>query len=278
MLRKTQQGAANMTTNLQLATHNGGAVSSSQNKCAVCGLKNLCLPVGLNDAEVSRLDKIIGRRRRVERDENLCRMEQPFNNLYAVRFGHFKTSRVNHRGEQQITGFQMAGELLGMDAIGTGQHGCGVVALEDSEVCEIPFARLQELFADVPQLLQHFHRIMSQEIMREQNAMMFLANMRAEQRFALFLLNLSTRYAARGYSPNSYQLRMSREDIGDYLGLTIESISRLLSRFRSNGWIRVDKRDLTIVDRASLEALATGADQDGTKVAAKALGRTPAVA
>jgi CRP/FNR family transcriptional regulator len=252
-----------MTTTIQLATANGGKSGGTsgegQVKCALCSFKNLCLPVGLNDTDIGRLDKIIGRRRRIERDENLCRMEQPFTSLYAVRFGHFKTTRVNHLGEQQITGFQMAGELLGMDAIGSGRHACGVVALEDSEVCEIPFARLQELIGEVPQLLQHFHRTLSQEIMREQNQMLLLGNMRAEQRFAVFLLNLSTRYAARGYAANSYQLRMSREDIGDYLGLTIESISRLLSRFRGSGWIRVDKRDLTIVDRPSLEALATGA-------------------
>ena len=248
-----------MTTNIQLVSSNTGSGAASQNKCAMCGFKNLCLPLGLSETEIGRLDKIIGRRRRVDRDENLYRMEQPFTSLYAVRFGHFKTSQVNLRGEQQITGFQMAGELLGMDAIGAGRHACGAVALEDSEVCEIPFSRLQELFGEVPQLLQHFHRIMSQEIMREQNVMLFLGNMRAEQRFAVFLLNLSARYAARGYSPHSYQLRMSREDIGDYLGLTIESISRLLSRFRKSGWIRVENRDLTILDRASLEALSTGA-------------------
>src|SRR5476649_473892 len=232
---------------------------AAPNKCAVCSFKKLCLPLGLDDADVVRLDQIIGRRRRVQRDETLYRMDQPFGSLYAVRFGHFKTAQVNLRGEQQITGFQMAGDLLGMDAIGTGRHACSAVALEDSEVCEIPFGRLQELFAQVPQLLQHFHRIMSHEIMREQNVMLFLGNMRAEQRFAVFLLNLSSRYAARGYSPSHYQLRMSREGISDYLGLTIESISRLLSRFRKSGWIRVENRDLTIVDRTSLEALATGA-------------------
>ncbi|WP_445232139.1 fumarate/nitrate reduction transcriptional regulator Fnr [Duganella rhizosphaerae] len=258
-----------MTTNLQLAA-SGGTAGAGQSKCGMCGFKNLCLPQGLSDSEIGRLDKIIGRRRRVERDENLCRMEQPFHSLYAVRFGHFKTSRVNHSGQQQITGFQMAGELLGMDAIGSGQHACGVVALEDSEVCEIPFSRLQELFAEVPQLLRHFHRIMSQEIMREQNAMLFLGNMRAEQRFATFLLNLSTRYAARGYSPSSFQLRMSREDIGDYLGLTIESISRLLSRFRASGWIAVDKRELRILDHAKLESLATGIAQVAAPAAAPA--------
>ena len=141
-------------------------------------------------------------------------------------------NQINAAGEAQITGFQMAGELLGMDAISADRHHCDAVALEDSEVCEIPFAHLQDLFGQVPALLRHFHRIMSQEITREQNVMLLLGNMRAEQRFAVFLINLSARYAARGYSSTRFQLRMSREDIGNYLGLTIESISRLLSRFR----------------------------------------------
>jgi CRP/FNR family transcriptional regulator len=224
-------------------------------------MHQLCLPMGLENDDITRLDNIIGKRRRVLRDERLYQMDEPFRNLYAIRFGHFKTYQVNANGEQQITGFQMAGELLGMDAISGDRHHCDAVALEDSEVCEIPFERLEELFGEVPTLLRHFHRIMSQEITREQNVMLLLGNMRAEQRFAVFLVNLSARYAARGYSATSFQLRMSREDIGNYLGLTIESISRLLSRFKKQGWITVDKREMTLVDPAMLKALAAGTEQ-----------------
>ncbi|MEW7847855.1 fumarate/nitrate reduction transcriptional regulator Fnr [Massilia aurea] len=227
--------------------------------CASCSMHQLCLPMGLEDADIVRLDQIIGRRRRLARDERLYTVGEPFRNLYAVRFGHFKTFQVNASGEAQITGFQMAGELLGMDAIG-GTHHCDAEALEDSEVCEIPFARLEELFGEVPALLRHFHRIMSQEITREQNVMLLLGNMRAEQRFAVFLVNLSARYAARGYSSTQFQLRMSREDIGNYLGLTIESISRLLSRFRKQGWLEVDKREIVLLDPTRLKALAAGTD------------------
>ncbi len=124
-------------------------------------------------------------------------MGEPFRNLYAVRFGHFKTYQLNSHGLQQIAGLQMAGDVLGMDAIGSGSYSCGATALEDSEVCEIPYARLQELLIQMPQLLQQFHRMMSQEIAREQIMMLSLGNMRAEQRFAIFLLGLSARYAAR---------------------------------------------------------------------------------
>ncbi|QYF92705.1 fumarate/nitrate reduction transcriptional regulator Fnr [Massilia sp. PAMC28688] len=229
--------------------------------CGACSMHQLCLPMGLDEKDMVRLDSIIGQRRRVARDERLYQMGEPFRNLYAIRFGHFKTLQVNAAGEQQITGFQMAGELLGMDAISGDRHHCDAVALEDSEVCEIPFAHLEDLFGQVPTLLRHFHRIMSQEITREQNVMLLLGNMRAEQRFAVFLTNLSTRYATRGYSAQSFQLRMSREDIGNYLGLTIESISRILSRFKKQGLLAVDKRAMTILDPARMRAMAAGTEQ-----------------
>lgn len=227
-------------------------------KCSSCAMNKLCLPTGLDESDTGRLDKIIGRRRRVERGDTLFSMDQPFRSLYAVRFGHFKTFRINPNGEQQVVGFHMAGELLGMDGIGTDRHNSCAEALEDSEICEIPFARLDELFAELPQLQRHFHRLMSNEITRDQSAMMFLGGMRAEQRFAIFLLNQGARYAARGYSGTVFQLRMSREEIGNYLGLTIESVSRLLLRFKEKGWLRVALREVELLDRASMEAVASG--------------------
>jgi CRP/FNR family transcriptional regulator len=195
--------------------------------CAGCSMHQLCLPMGLDEDDMVRLDQVIGRRRRVARDE-------------------------------QITGFQMAGELLGMEAISGERYLCDAVALDDCEVCEIPFPALEGLFGEVPNLLRHFHRIMSQEITREQNVMLLLGNMRAEQRFAVFLVNLAARYAARGYSATQFQLRMSREDIGNYLGLTIESISRLLARFKKLGLLRVEKRGITLLDPPRLKAMAAG--------------------
>lgn len=214
--------------------------------------------MGLDEVDMERLDRIIGRRRKVERGDRLYCIGDPFTNLYAVRLGHFKTYRDNADGDHQITGFQMAGELLGMDAISTDRHHCHAVALEDSEVCEIPFSQLETLFSDMPTLLRHFHRLMSKEIMREQNVMLLLGNMRAEQRFAAFLVNLSSRYALRGYSPTRFQLRMSREDIGNYLNLTIESISRLLTSFKKRGLLKVANRDIEILDLAAIKTLANG--------------------
>jgi len=214
--------------------------------------------MGLDNNDMNRLDQIIGRRRKVARGANLFRIGDGFQNLYAIRLGHFKTCQVSQDGVEQITGFQMAGELLGMDAISTDLHHCTAVALEDSEVCEIPFGSLQQLLGDMPTLLRHFHRMMSQEITREQSVMLLLGNMQATQRFAAFLINLSSRYEARGYSPHTYQLRMSREEIGNYLGLTIESISRLLSKFKKEGLLRVSNRELELLDPPRLKAIAAG--------------------
>ena len=223
-------------------------------------MHQLCLPMGLGEADMQRLDQIIGRRRKIARDTMLYRMDDPFVNLYAIRLGHFKTAQIDPSGEQRITGFQMNGELLGMDAISTDHHHCEAVALEDSEVCEIPFSRLQELLGHIPTLLHHFHRMMSQEITREQTVMLQLGNMRADQRFAAFLVNLGARYAARGYSATDFQLRMSREDIANYLGLTIESISRLINKFKKLGLLKVSNREIGILDPVLLKAMAAGTE------------------
>lgn len=231
--------------------------------CATCSMHQLCLPMGLDNNDMDRLDQIIGRRRKVARGANLFRVGDAFQNLYAIRLGHFKTCQVSQDGVEQITGFQMAGELLGMDAISTDLHHCTAVALEDSEVCEIPFSSLQQLLGDMPTLLRHFHRMMSQEITREQSVMLLLGNMQATQRFAAFLVNLSSRYEARGYSPHTFQLRMSREEIGNYLGLTIESISRLLSKFKKEGLLKVSNREIELLEPQTLKAITAGTQTCG---------------
>ncbi|MCG2583985.1 fumarate/nitrate reduction transcriptional regulator Fnr [Massilia sp. TS11] len=227
-------------------------------QCSACSLHGVCLPTGLSDDEMQRLDSIIGRRRRVPRGASLFRTDEGFTKLYAIRVGHFKTCQLNASGEEQVTGFQMPGELLGLSAIGTQRHSCTAVALEDSEVCEIPFTQLESLLQEMPTLLRTFHALMSREITREQSAMLLLGSMRAEQRLAVFLVNMGSRYAARGYSPYNFQLRMLRDDIGNYLGLTIESVSRLLTRFRKEGLLRVSNREIEILDPDRLKALAAG--------------------
>jgi CRP/FNR family transcriptional regulator len=238
----------------------GSNVETLRVRCSTCSMHQLCLPMGLGLCDMEKLDQIISRRRKIARGATLFRIGDPFVNLYAIRLGHFKTDQINPSGEEQVTGFQMAGELLGMDAISTDRHHCSAVALEDSEVCEIPFSSLEQLLGDMPTLLRHFHRMMSQEITREQSVMLLLGNMQATQRFAAFIVNLASRYEARGYSGTKFQLRMSREEIGNYLGLTIESISRLLSKFKKEGWLRVSNREIEILNPAMLKAITAGTE------------------
>jgi CRP/FNR family transcriptional regulator len=203
---------------------------------------------------------------------------QNFVNLYVVRFGHFLTRRDDPRGERYITGFQMAGDLLGLDAIAYGEHVSTATALEYSEVCEMPYARLQSLMAEMPRMMEYFLQTMSQEILRDQSAIGFLGGLRADERLASLLVNLSARYAMRGLSPRRFALRMSRDDMARYLGLQLETVSRLLTRFRELGLIRLERRELDILDLNQLQAIAAGATRDGLshdRVMARHTGQSP---
>ena len=169
--------------------------------------------------------------------------------LYAVRTGFFKTCVSAEDGRDQVTGFQMAGELLGLDGISTDRHTCDAVALEDSQVCVIPYHQLEELSREVSDLQRQFHQIMSREIVRDHGVMLLLGSMRAEERLAAFLLNLTQRLQARGFSGSSLVLRMTREEIGSYLGLKLETVSRAFSRFQDDGLLEVEQRHIRIARR-----------------------------
>ncbi len=173
-----------------------------------------------------------------------------------MRSGFFKTRVATSDGRDQIAGFHMAGELLGVDGIGTGTHACDAVALEDGEYCVIPYERLEELSRRFEPLQQHFHRVMSREIVRDQGVMLLLGSMRAEERVAGLLVNLSQRFAARGYSPTEFVLRMTRAEIGSYLGIKLETVSRILTRFQQRGLLEVHQRQVRIADPAGLGKLA----------------------
>lgn len=231
--------------------------ASTDAHCDVCNASRLCLPIGLDPVNWIRFDDLVGQRRRIPRGAYLYRAGQPLRNLHAVRCGYFKTRRPGPAGEQ-VTGFQMGGELLGMDAIGSGVHSADAVALDDSVVCNISYAALERLFEEAPGLQRRFARLMSEEIDRDLHLALMLGHMRAEQRLATFLVDTGAAYAARGYSATQFQLRMPREDIASYLGLTIESISRLLARFTKLGLITVDKRTIVLLDPIRLAAMANG--------------------
>lgn len=223
--------------------------------CSGCSLRELCLPLGLSDEDVERLDQLVGARRALKRGEVLFHAGDRFDSLYAVRTGFFKTRISSEDGRDQVTGFQMAGELLGLDGISEDRHSCDAVALEDSQVCQIPYARLEELSHEVTDLQRQFHRIMSREIVRDHGVMLLLGGMRAEARLAAFVLNLTQRLQARGFSATSLVLRMTREEIGSYLGLKLETVSRAFSRFQEDGLLEVKQRDIRVLDEPGLRRL-----------------------
>jgi CRP/FNR family transcriptional regulator, anaerobic regulatory protein len=230
-------------------------IAQLRTACSSCSLKELCLPAGLDRHELDRLDTLVNRKRPIKRGDYLYRSGSALQSLYAVRSGFLKSCVLHDDGREQVAGFHMMGELLGMDAIGTGKHVCDAVALEDSDVCEIPFNDLEQLSRDIPALQQHFHRIMSREIARDYGVMLLLGSMRAEERLAAFLLNLSQRFAARGYSSTRFNLRMTREEIGSYLGLKLETISRAFSRFQDEGLISVQNKSIELKNVNELRAL-----------------------
>ena len=223
--------------------------------CSNCNLHELCLPLGMSNEEMQQIDDLVANRRRVKRGEHLYRAGQAFDAIYAIRSGFFKTDVLMEDGRDQVTGFQMAGELLGLDGIGTEIHSCNAVALEDSEVCTIPFAHLESLSREIQNLQKHFHKVMSREIVRDHGVMLLLGTMRAEERLAAFLLNLSQRFTARGFSPSEFYLRMTREEIGSYLGLKFETVSRAFSRFQEEGLVAVQQKHIRILDIPGLKKL-----------------------
>jgi CRP/FNR family transcriptional regulator len=223
--------------------------------CSTCGLHELCLPAGLNGEELSALDGLVERRRKVRRGDYVYRAGNPLQSLHAIRFGFLKSSVLHNDGREQVAGFHMMGDLVGMDAIASHKHLCDAVALEDSEICDIPLQELETLSRNIPSLQQHFHRIMSREIARDYGVMLLLGSMRAEERLAAFLLNLSQRFASRGYSAQEFHLRMTREEIGSYLGLKLETVSRTLSGFQAQGLITVQNKHLCILNIQALHDL-----------------------
>ena len=221
--------------------------------CSNCNLRELCMPLGLSESELNRIDDLVALRRKVKRGTPLFRNGEKFTNLFAIRTGFFKTTVASEDGRDQVTGFQMAGEVMGLDGIVNDFHTCDAIALEDAEVCVMPFERIEELSREVNALQRHVHKIMSREIVRENGVMLLLGSMRAEERLAAFLLNLVQRLHARGFSPNELVLRMTREEIGSYLGLKLETVSRTFSKFAEDNIVEVKQRYVRIISPEALQ-------------------------
>jgi len=224
--------------------------------CLNCSVRELCLPVGLTADGMKQVDGLIAHRTRLKKNQTLYRAGESFHALYAIRVGSLKATLVAEDGREQVAGFHLPGEILGFDGVGTGHHEAAAIALEDTEVCVLPFANVQGLARGMPALQQNLHQIMSKEIVRDQGMMMLLGSMSAEQRVAVFLLNLSDRHRRRGYSSTEFLLRMTREELGSYLGLKFETVSRQFSRLQEGGLVQLEGRRVKVLDPIALRRLA----------------------
>jgi len=230
-----------------------GAVAPIKTNCSNCHLREICLPCGMSNNDVERLDGLLFGRRRILAGQSLYREGDKFQFIYAVRAGTLKSSLMLADGREQVSGFHIAGELVGLDGAAHGQHASATVALEDTDICAIPYTHLTDMAVSNSSMQHVISRLMSREIMREHSLMMLLGSMNAEERLAAFLLNLSQRYAARGYSEREFHLRMSRAEIGSYLGMKLETVSRTFSAFQAQRLLEVDKRHIRITDIEGLK-------------------------
>ena len=221
--------------------------------CSTCSMRELCLPMGLGPTELAQVDALLGSRVKLRKGDTLYRAGETFTALYAIRIGSLKTTVLAEDGREQVSGYHMLGDMIGLDGIGAERHGCQAIALEDTEVCVLPLERIEDVARAVPPLRQNLLRLMSKEIARDQNVMLLLGSMRADERLAVFLLSLAERYKQRGYSSTEFVLRMTREEIGSFLGLKLETVSRLFSRFQDEGLIQVQGRAVKLLDPAALK-------------------------
>jgi CRP/FNR family transcriptional regulator len=230
-------------------------VSRAQALCSTCSVREQCLSGGLDPITARRIDELITKRIRLRKGDTLYRAGAGFTALYAIHSGSLKTVLLAEDGRDQVAGYHMPGELVGLDGMGNNVHECQAIALEDSEVCSMPFGRIEQVARESTMFQNNVHRYLAREIRRQAALMLLLGTMRADQRLATFLLDLSQRYEARGYSPSEFVLRMTREEIGSYLGLKLETISRLLSRLQEEGMIQVQGRVVKLLERRALKHL-----------------------
>ncbi|MCB1615720.1 MAG: fumarate/nitrate reduction transcriptional regulator Fnr [Pseudomonadales bacterium] len=224
--------------------------------CSDCRLGALCLPIALSTEEVDQLDEIVKRGRPLQKGDHLFRESDEFHSVYAVRSGSFKAYSITDSGEVQVTGFYLPGEILGMDGISSRHHCASAVALEVSSVCEIPFERLEGLATKLPSLQHHFFRIMGKEIIKDQQMLTLLGCNSADERLSSLLLSISARNSSRHLSATKFRLAMTRSDIGNYLGITVETVSRSFGRLQKNNVLKVTNKEIEILDMDALKKAA----------------------
>jgi len=223
--------------------------------CSNCHMREICMPIGATPELLKKLDELLFVRRRLKSGTALYHAGGRFHAFYAVKSGFIKTETLNEDGRSHVTGFYMMGEVFGFDGIATDEHMCTARALEDTEVCIIPLDRVEHAGHEFDQLQHHFYKLMSREIVRDHTIMMVLGSMNGEERLAAFLLNLSQRFYERGYSASNFVLRMKRDEIGSYLGLKLETVSRIFTKFQEQGLLDVRRRNVRILDMARLRKM-----------------------
>lgn len=227
--------------------------------CKNCSLATLCLPMGLTAADVERLDGIVKRARPLHRGNYVFRSGERFHSLYVVKTGSVKTYAPSPEGGEHVLGFHLPGEIIGLDAIQKEVHACSAKVLETSAICEVPFSHLETLSSTIPSLQHQLYRLLSKEIGYDAEMLLLLGKKSAEERLAAFLLSISKRLRKRGLSPTDFYLSMSRYEIGNYLGLAVETVSRLFTRFQDDGLLKVDRKHIKLRDPAAMEAVFTRA-------------------
>jgi CRP/FNR family transcriptional regulator, anaerobic regulatory protein len=250
----TSSSAFTQTSDIARRFH-AGVAPRDASRCSLCALQALCNPADLNAEELEQVDSLVAEVRSVQRGASLFRANDPFHSVYVLRSGSFKTVVMHREGREQVTGFQISGEMLGLDGIVHGRHLTGATALERSTVCVIPFEPLEDACRAIKPMQQHLHKVMSREIARESNMIMLLGTMRAEQRVAAFLLNLAERYGTRGYSATEFVMRMTRSEIGSYLGITLETASRMFSKLQQDRLVHARGKQIRLLDTEALARL-----------------------
>jgi len=230
--------------------------SFRETTCQSCTLRSLCLPLSLSAQNLDKLDSIIARGRPFEKGEMLFRQGEVFGSLFTLRSGCVKTYSVTDNGEEQITGFYLPGELIGLSGIDTDIYPVNAIAIETTTVCEIPYPKFESLTDEIPELNRQLISSLSKTIRRDMQMMLLLSQKDAEARIANFLLDLSSRIQRRGYSAVFIYLAMSRNEIANYLGLAVETVSRIFSRLQKANAINVNGRAVEILDEAALSAAA----------------------
>jgi len=227
-----------------------------QSACESCGIRALCLPVSLDNDALVLMGDLVKRHAPLKKGDYLFRTGDKFKSLFAIQYGSMKSYGLTMDGKEQVTGFHLTGEVLGMDAIDEDVHHCNAVALEKTEICELPFAALETLQNDVPNLQHDLNRIMSREIRRDHHMLLMLGSTTVEQRMARFLLNLYERLQKRGAKDNRLDLSMTRQDIGNYLGVAFETVSRQLAHMQDEGILEINNRNIHLLDVERLESIA----------------------